>query len=236
MTPDQAADESARRSRSVLGPQSSSLVLASASPRRRELLAALGVPFRVESADIDERIEPGADPAAAAVRLAHEKAAAVRERLPAATILGADTIVVLDGHILGKPADAAEATAMLLALRGRSHTVITGVALLLGTIERFAAPASTVWMRDYTDAEIARSIAAGTPFDKAGAYAIQDTAFRPVQRLDGCYCNVMGLPLWTVRRALMEACPSTVALPPSRSREVCRECPLAERATGFGGW
>ena len=209
--------------------QHPALVLASASPRRRELLAALGIPFAVESADVDERILDGEAPAAAAVRLARSKAETIMRRAPAALVLGSDTIVVLDSRILGKPADAEEATTMLRALRDRVHAVITAVALVDRATARTctAAPITSVRMRDYTDAEIAASVAAGTPFDKAGAYAIQDEQLAPVARIDGCYCNVMGLPLWTVYHLLRAGAPSLQPSPPAEHRAICAACPLA---------
>ena len=206
------------------------LTLASASPRRRELLAALGLPFDVTPADVDETIAPGEDATGAVVRLARAKAEAVAWRDWDGLVLGADTVVVLDGRILGKPAGAAEATAMLLALRDREHAVVTGVALCdsrSGAVAT-AVPATTVCMRHYTNAEIAASVAAGTPFDKAGAYAIQDDVLAPVARIDGCYCTVVGLPLWSVSRLLRELCPDLRPRAPSESRQVCASCPLAD--------
>jgi septum formation protein len=209
--------------------QRAALVLASASPRRRELLGALGLPFAVVSADIDETVAPDEEPAAAAIRLARAKAERVAATLGRSLVLGADTIVVLDGRVLGKPRDDDEAAAMLRALRGREHTVITAVALCDAGSARCctAAPQTAVLIRAYTDDEIAASIAAGTPFDKAGAYAIQDEALAPVARIDGCYCNVVGLPLWTVRHLLSHAAPGFSPRSPSAVRPVCATCPLA---------
>jgi MAF protein len=205
-----------------------SLVLASASPRRHELLAALNVPFAVMSADIDEHIPSGEPPADAAVRLARTKADTVARQIQHGLVLGADTIVILDGRILGKPQSADEAAAMLRTLRDRDHCVITGVALCDADTGRCttAAPSTAVLMRNYSDAEIAVSIAAGTPFDKAGAYAIQDDMFAPVARIDGCYCNVVGLPLWTVYHLLSGATSQTQVAPPSARRDMCGGCPL----------
>jgi MAF protein len=208
------------------------LILASASPRRRELLPALGLSFGVRAADVDETPPTGVDPATVAVAIARRKAAAILAAMPdAAPVLAADTVVAFAGRPLGKPGDADEAAAMLRELRGREHTVYTGVVLARAgrLIEEMAA--SRVLMRRYSDEEIAASIAAGTPFDKAGAYAIQDPLLRPVERCDGCYCNVMGLPLWTVRRLLMALAPELRPAPPDALLPRCASCPLR---TGAG--
>jgi MAF protein len=222
------------------------LVLASASPRRRELLTALGLPFDVVEAGVDETVHAGETPEDAALRLARQKAWEVARRYRTTharpgpqppLVLGADTVVVLDSRVLGKPADAAEAGAMLRALRGRTHTVITGVAAVdpLTTGACTVAPQTAVTMRDYTDAEIAASIAAGTPFDKAGAYAIQDDVLAPAASIDGCYCNVVGLPLWTVRRLILKLRPRLRLASPHAARPVCATCPLARsREEGVG--
>ena len=214
---------------SAPGAQHPVLVLASSSPRRRELLATLGLPFDVTASEVDETIAPDEESAKAAVRLARAKAEAVAWREWDAVVLGADTVVVLDGRSLGKPAHPDDAWAMLRALRGRGHTVITGIAVCASRSgeTRTAAPLTAVRMRAYSDAEVAASIAAGTPFDKAGAYAIQDEAFAPVERIEGCYCNVVGLPLWTVYRMLRDLDDSLPLRPPSTSRAVCASCPLA---------
>jgi len=199
-----------------------SLVLASASPRRRELLAALGVSFEVDPAGVDES-SAEAGPARLAETLALAKARAVAARRPADIVLGCDTVVALDGRLLGKPADAAEARAMLRALRGRAHEVVTGVAAVCAArgIEAVAHQRTVVVMRAYTDAECEAFIARGEPFDKAGGYAIQDVEFHPVERIDGCACGVMGLPLWTLRRLLARA--GVEASPPTLDR--CAGCP-----------
>jgi len=181
------------------------LVLASGSPRRRELLAALGVPFEVDPADVDESSDE-ADPVRLAETLAFAKAHTVSRRRPDDLVIGSDTVVVLDGRLLGKPAGPAEARAMLDALRGRAHEVVTGVALVgPGGVEGVAHSRTVVRMRDYEDVARDDFIARGEPFDKAGGYAIQDTAFRPAASVEGCECGVMGLPLWTLRRLLVDA-------------------------------
>ena len=172
------------------------LRLASASPRRRELLALLGLPFDVTVAHVAEVPRPDESPAEMVVRLSQAKARAVRERNPT-LVIACDTIVALDGEILGKPRDAAEATAMLRRLRGRSHTVYSGVTLLETASDRILTDLAEtqVTMRAYSDAETAAYVASGDPLDKAGAYAIQHAGFHPVAGLQGCYANVMGLPL-----------------------------------------
>jgi len=186
------------------------LVLASASPRRRELLASLGVAFDIVPANIDETPRPGEPPLAYAQRLSAEKAAAVaRSAAPPALIVAADTVVICDGAILGKPADPNEARAMLRTLRGRAHTVCTALTLArlasgapLSGVSRVTC--TEVHMRAYSDAEIEAYIATGDPFDKAGGYAIQHAGFEPVARISGSYTNVVGLPLETLRALLDE--------------------------------
>ena len=182
-----------------------SLVLASASPRRQELLARLGVPFTVEPSRIPELHPPG-PPAAALAAVALDKARAVAGRWTAgrAVILGADTEVVLDGRYMGKPRDAADAVRILSALSGRTHEVITGVALVEAPPGREATAAVTtrVTMTAATQEEIAAYVATGEPFDKAGGYAVQGLGARLVARVDGCLTNVVGLPVEATRRLL----------------------------------
>ena len=221
-------------------PLAVAVVLASASPRRHELLGALGVPFEVRVAEVPEPLVEGVPAAVQAERLALAKARAVaaawREAAPwqrprgsrvPAVVLGADTIVVLDGKPLGKPENAEAARRMLRALRGRPHEVVTAVAAVLTDHPRCDTDhaATAVHMRPYTDAEIESYIAGGDPFDKAGAYAIQHPGFRPVDRIEGCYCNVMGLPLWTVRRLLSRTAPALATSPPDHALDRCRACP-----------
>jgi len=173
------------------------IVLASGSPRRRALLARTGLPFLVAAPTIDESPQAGESGEALARRLARAKALVGAARYPGAIVVAADTVVLLDGQLLGKSADIAEARTMLEALRGRPHTVTTAVCVVRGADAtlRLAALTTRVWMRQYSDAEIASYIASGDPFDKAGAYAIQHPRFRPVARWQGCYTNVVGLPL-----------------------------------------
>jgi septum formation protein len=174
------------------------LVLASASPRRRELLAQAGFAFDVFTADIPEVRKPGEDPIRFVTRLAREKAEAVsaRYQIPAETIvLGADTIVLVDDEVLGKPQDAFDAMRMLRLLSGRTHQVITGVCLVKGRERQKAAEVTFVRFATLSDEEMEDYIATGEPMDKAGAYAIQGRASRWVPRIHGCYFNVVGLPL-----------------------------------------
>jgi septum formation protein len=183
------------------------LVLASASPRRRELLAQAGFSFTVRPAHINEDPGPDEDPIAYVTRLAREKAEAVFRDLadPTAIVLGADTTVTVDKIILGKPADAADAALMLRALSGRSHRVITGVAVVTANSVEVAAEVTAVRFLTLSDDEIASYVATGEPIDKAGAYAIQGRAARWIPRIEGCYFNVVGLPLALVSCLLESA-------------------------------
>lgn len=180
------------------------LVLASGSPRRREMLAQLGLAFEVCTSDTVETPRPDEAAEALVQRLAREKAASVASRRPGSIVIGADTVVVLEGQVLGKPADSAEAIAMLRALRGRSHLVLSAVCAIDTTCDRQASALNqtTVLMRRYDDEEIAQYVASGDPLDKAGAYAIQHRQFAPVEHIDGCYAGVMGFPLADVVRVL----------------------------------
>jgi len=183
------------------------LTLASNSPRRRQLLALGGWMFNVDVADIDETRLPGESPRAYVLRLAEEKARAVQQRTHAdQIIIGADTSVVIDGDILGKPVDFAEARAMLARLRGRTHQVFTGIAALrLGDgVQLSEVVITDVPMRNYSDDEITQYIISGDPMDKAGAYGIQNPAFQPVAEMSGCYASVMGLPLCTLSTLLRQ--------------------------------
>ena len=181
------------------------VVLASASPRRRDLVTLLGVPVAIEPADVDETAPPGLAPAQAARELAAVKARAVAARRSAALVIGADTIVALDGALLGKPADDAEALAMLRRLRGRAHLVVTGLAVAQGEQMTTASVAATVTMRAAADAELAASVASGEPHDKAGAYAVQGLGGALVERVDGCWLTVVGLPICRLARLLADA-------------------------------
>jgi septum formation protein len=182
------------------------LVLASASPRRRELLTQAGFSFEVQAADIDESVHPGEDPIAYVTRLAREKAEAVFALRAGSdqslTVLGADTTVCVDKQILGKPESPEDAARMLRLLSGRTHRVITGVALVSATQTQVAAEVTAVQFLTLSEAEIAGYIATGEPNDKAGAYAIQGRAARWIPRIEGCYFNVVGLPIALVSTLL----------------------------------
>jgi MAF protein len=182
------------------------LILASGSPRRRDLLTALGFDFEVVPSTVDEEAITRSRPDALARALARAKASDVAASYPDAVVLGADTVVVQRGALLAKPADADEARSMLARLRGRPHRVITGVCVLApGGRARLAHEGTRVVMREYAPDEVEASIESGEPFDKAGGYALQDSVLRPVASYQGCYCNVVGLPLWTTLRLLLEA-------------------------------
>ena len=183
------------------------LVLASRSPRRADLLTSAGYDFEVAPADIDERLLDGETPAAHVRRLAREKAARVARDHPGAIVLGADTVVVLDAVMLGKPADDADAASMLGRLSGRTHDVLTGVALHTRNAQRCDVDSTRVTFRELTAAEVAWYVGSGEPGGKAGAYAIQGRAARFVTRIEGSYTNVVGLPIALVDHLLREFLP-----------------------------
>jgi len=180
------------------------LVLASASPRRQELLRNAGIAFEVQPAHIPEDPLPGENAKDCAERLAREKALAVARQRPKDAVLGADTVVVIDDQILGKPVDAADAARMLRLLAEREHQVITGVCLVLGDRESVGSETTSVTMTRISEDEIADYVATGEPMDKAGAYAIQGIASRWIPRIEGDYSNVVGLPIALVYRMLRQ--------------------------------
>ncbi|MDD2921068.1 MAG: Maf family protein [Anaerolineales bacterium] len=183
------------------------LLLASNSPRRRELLTLGDLAFDAVSADVDETPRAGESPREYVIRLAQAKArAAAQQALDGQIIIGSDTTVAADDSILGKPADEADAARMLNQLRGRTHQVYTGIAVYRARDEKTITElcAIDVPMRAYTDDEIAAYIQTRDPMDKAGAYAIQHAEFNPVEEMRGCYAGVMGLPLCHLARALQK--------------------------------
>lgn len=171
------------------------VILASASPRRRELLTLIGIAHEVRPADVDESVFADEAPAPHAERLARAKAHALAGAHPHAVVIAADTIVVVDGDILGKPRDVAHAAEMLLRLAGREHTVYTAVAVARDERTESAVEAVRVTMRALSEGEVAAYIATGEPMDKAGAYGIQGFGATIVERVDGDYFSVMGLGL-----------------------------------------
>lgn len=178
--------------------------------------------------DIDERTPLRGNPEIIARRLAREKAEAARLRDLNAAIVAGDTVVTLDGAFLAKPTDAQEARRMLLNLRGRQHIVVSAVAVMRqgGRAALVRHPLTKVLMRDYSDDDIEASVARGDSFDKAGAYAIQDTTLRPVESYDGCYCNVVGLSLWATLEVLRKADIDTSDVSLSQLLPECATCPL----------
>jgi septum formation protein len=184
------------------------LILASQSPRRAEILHQAGIPFLVRSAPVDETPLPGERPEDYVQRLAEAKALAV-PAAPDETVLAADTTVVVEGEMLAKPLDAADARRMLSLLSGRRHHVLTGICLRRGdTILRDCAT-TAVWFSPMTASEIGQYVAGGEPMDKAGAYAIQGLASKFIERIDGCYFNVVGLPVALVYQHLRGLAPRT---------------------------
>lgn len=180
------------------------IILASASPRRKELLTTAGVEFEVLVSDADETIPVGTPPVDAAMLTAEKKAFAVAEKCDNCVVIGADTIVVLDGRILGKPNDEADAKAMLRFLSGREHEVITGVCLTDGVKTEKFAQVSKVRFYELTDEEIAAYVATKEPMDKAGAYGIQGKGCVLVEGIEGDYFNIVGLPVAATVRAIKD--------------------------------
>lgn len=187
---------------------SSQIILASASPRRRELLAAMGVKFIVMPANVNEDPLPNETPLETQHRITREKAQSAIQnpasKIENATIIACDTTVLLAGEMLNKPADADEARSMLCRLRGRAHSVQSAIVIRSGDKESVDIVTSQVFMRDYSDAEIEAYIATGDPLDKAGGYAVQHPQFSPVQEIRGCPLNVIGLALCHVRARLTQ--------------------------------
>ena len=182
------------------------LILASQSPRRKELLGLFGIPFTVRVADIDETMDPAADPAHEVARVSRCKALAV-SREEADVVIAADTIVVCQGKVLGKPHSEEEAVQMLSMLSGRDHQVMTGVTVLCGEKEAVFTEVTDLHFRQLTEKEILRYVQSGEPMDKAGAYGIQGGAALFCEKMDGDYYNVMGLPVCRLGETLKELAP-----------------------------
>ena len=210
------------------------LTLASASPRRRQLLQALGMDFRAQPSSVPEEPEPSESPIDLVRRLALAKARTVAAGVSEGLVLGADSVVVHQGDILGKPASVEEARGMLARLRGNTHQVFSGVAVVDASTgeHRLASETTPVLMREYSDAEVEDYIASGSPMDKAGAYGVQDADFHPASSVQGCYSNVVGLPLCTLLDVLREMGYEATPKVPAPLTESCTECPLQVRESG----
>jgi septum formation protein len=180
------------------------LILASASPRRRELLAQAGYEFQVVPSHVEEPDSPVSSAPLTAIERARAKARAVAASYPGHVVLAADTLVLLKGHMLGKPVDAADARRTLRRLRGTRHAVVTGVAVRWGEVERTEAEQTVVLMKRVSDEAIDAYVATGEPMGKAGAYAVQEEGDRFIDRMEGSYTNVVGLPMELVGRMLGE--------------------------------
>lgn len=207
------------------------IILASNSPRRKQLIQLLGLPFEIFPADIDESRNHSEAAEIFVKRLAHEKALWTAEQ-KAGLIIAADTIVVDGDVILGKPLHKDEARSMLLSLRGHQHRVFTAIALVDSVTGRYSLDlcCTAVPMRDYSDYEIDAYIKSGDPLDKAGAYAIQHQGFNPVEKMDGCFASVMGLPLCHVVRNLRQMdFDSQVDVPAACQEALMYNCPVYER-------
>lgn len=178
------------------------LILASASPRRKEILSNMGYEFEVNPSGVEEVVHHHMTPEETATDLARQKAEDIARRYPEDLVMGADTIVVLDGKVLGKPLDNDDAVRMLRALRGREHQVITGVALIQGQKEHCFSVTTRVWMIDSSEELLSAYVLSGEPQDKAGSYGIQGKGALLVEKIDGDYFNVVGLPIQKIARLL----------------------------------
>jgi MAF protein len=208
------------------------ILLASNSPRRKELLSLGNLPFEILVSNTDESLQSGESPAQYVLRLAEAKAWAVSGKARAEhVIIGSDTSVVMDGDILGKPADQEEARSMLKRLQNRSHEVYTAIAVLRVSDQKLITDLciTSVPMRDYSDAEIDAYVNTGDPLDKAGAYAIQHAQFKPVASMSGCYASVMGLPLCHVMKTLRQFDIHFDASLPHNCQTLLKyDCPVSE--------
>ena len=209
------------------------LILASSSPRRQELIPLLGLPWLVRVAHVDEESITDVDPAKNVIDTATLKAVEVSAKSTSnSLVIGADTTVALDGKMLNKPADEQGAKKMLISLRGRSHEVHTGITVIDTRSDRTIVDVCSVdvTMRDYSDAEIDDYIASGDPLDKAGSYAIQHPEFRPVEKVNGCYATVVGMPLCHLVRALRELGTTVTAdVPAACQRHHSYDCPIYDQ-------
>lgn len=206
------------------------LLLASNSPRRRELIALGNWRVKLAVSDVDESQHPNETAGEYVLRVAEAKARKAAQGRTEEIVIGADTAVVDGNSILGKPMDAAEAMAMLARLRGHVHQVYTGLAILRTSDQRLLTDLciTQVPMRDYSEAEVEAYVQTGDPLDKAGAYAIQDPQFRPVTKLQGCYASVMGLPLCHLLRTLQQLDIPTAADVPARCQKYLNyQCPVS---------
>lgn len=187
------------------------IILASQSPRRKELLGLLNIPFTVRVADIDETMDPAKDPFDEVARVSRLKAEAI-PHAPEDIVIAADTIVVCDSKVLGKPADRADACRMLALLSGRAHQVMTGMTVLKGSRCISCTEVTDVYFRTLTQKQIEAYVASGDPMDKAGSYGIQSGAAPFVEKIHGDYCNVVGLPLCRLGKLLEEIAPMEESL------------------------
>jgi len=205
------------------------LVLASSSPRRQNLIDALNPKFTiVDPASNESPREISETPEEYVLRLSHTKALSVANNIPNSMILGADTTVVFKNQVLNKPEDSIEAKKMLKSLRGKIHVVITGITVLDSKSNRYLSmsKSTSVTMREYDNSEIDAYIEHGNPFDKAGSYAIQDTSFKPVHKIEGCYLNVVGLPICEIP-PIMSELGTTIHIKPNWiGLAQCYNCPL----------
>ena len=211
------------------------VVLASNSPRRREIISALEARLECIDPGYDEGDRlPGEAPAQYAQRLAHGKALAAASRMQSGVVIGADSIVTLEGDVFGKPASECQAVEVLERLRGRPHHVYTAVCVVDAEFGRsLAGGADTVvTMRKYSDAELQAYVASGEPFDKAGGYGVQDRKFRPAASVDGCYLNVVGLPLCVTVRLIRELGVTMELDPVWSPPDGCRPCEVPPFTSG----
>ena len=214
---------------SIHTPETVPIVLASDSPRRRRLVRALDAPVTAVSPLAEEGPPlPGETPAALVGRLSASKAEAVVPLAENAIVLGADTVVALDGTVLGKPADEQDAARMLRLLRGRMHTVVTGLTVIDARAGRRLSTVTSTGgrIRHFSDEEVAAYVDSGAPMDKAGAYGVQDADFSPASETNGCYLNVVGLPMCEVVRALEQLGVPVRLDGESGVTDGCRQCPL----------